>query len=119
VDDLGPPIAATALQEGTPVYDRARKKIGVVEEIVGDPERDIFDGILIHTLPLPGRHRLASVDQISDIRERGVLLGVGADALHDPDAERSRRAAGDPRPPEPALQQQLRHAWDRLTGARR
>lgn len=119
MDDLGPPIAATVLEEGTPVYDRARAKVGVVEELVGDPERDIFDGILIHTLPLPGHHRLASVDQISDIRERGVLLRVGRDALHDPEAERPRRPSGDTRPREPALQHRLRHAWDRLTGARR
>jgi hypothetical protein len=119
VDDLGPPIAARALPEGTPVYDRAGERIGVVEAVAGDVERDIFDGIVIHTLPLPGHHRLASVDQIGDIRERGVLLRVNADALHDPEAERPRRPAADARPPEPALQHRLRHAWDRLTGARR
>jgi hypothetical protein len=119
VDDLGPPIAAAALEEGTPVYGRAGAKVGVVEEFVGDRENDIFDGILIHTLPLPGRHRLASVDQISDVRERGVLLSVGAEELHDPDAQRRRRSAADARPREPALQHRLRHAWDRLTGARR
>lgn len=109
-EDLGAPIAYTALQEGTPVYDRDGNRIGVVEHVfaVGG----IFEGVIVHTHPLPGRHLYADADQITEIRERGVRLSVPRRELHDP--EQSIRRRGDA--PENSLEARLRRAWDWLTG---
>jgi uncharacterized protein YrrD len=84
VDDLGPPIAYTVLEEGTPVYDRNGKCIGVVDDVLADLQLDIFEGVTVHTRPLPGRHLFADVEQITELRERGVLLAVERDDLHEP-----------------------------------
>ena len=71
MDDLGPPIAYTLLEEGTPVYDRNGERIGVVEHVLADFTLDIFEGVIVHTLPLPGTHRYADMDQIAELHERG------------------------------------------------
>jgi hypothetical protein len=113
MDDLGQHVAWRALDEGTPVYDRHRESVGVVEHVLAPGE--IFEGVVIHTRPLPGRHLVAEHDQIAAIHERGVVLSVGRNELREPD-NRSR-----PRPRsahEPRWQAQLRHAWDWLTGQR-
>jgi uncharacterized protein YrrD len=118
VQDLGPPIAYTVLEEGLPVYDRSGRRIGVVEQVLGDLELDIFDGVIVHSRPLPGRHLFADVDQIAELRERGVVLAVEREDLHQPPDE-SKRARTDPNSRhESPLEGRLRRAWDRLSGRR-
>jgi hypothetical protein len=115
VEDLGPPIAWTALEEGTPVYDRNGERIGVAERVLAD--LDIFEGVIVHTLPLPGHHLLADVEQIAELHEGGVLLSADREALREPPPEdpeeKRRRARTDT--PERGLQARLRHAWDWIT----
>jgi Protein of unknown function (DUF2630) len=109
--DLGPLVAYTALEDGTPVYDRDGRRIGVVEHVIA--VGGIFEGVVIHTHPLPGRHLYADADQIAEIHERGVVLSTGVDELHDPsDQARSRRAGASGS----GLEARLRHAWDWITG---
>jgi hypothetical protein len=114
MEDLGPPIAWLALEEGTPVYDRNGERVGVAERALG--ERDIFEGVIVHTLPLPGHHLFADVEQIAELHERGVLLSVERDALHEPPPEGSarkpRRAESGSQ--ESGLEARLRRAWDWL-----
>jgi hypothetical protein len=109
--DLGAPIAWLALADGMPVYDRDGELVGVVEHVAGDAGADIFDGVIIHTRPLPGRHLFADVDQIAEMRERGVLLAVDRDALHEPPDRRRRE---DDTPLLTELERRLRRAWDWL-----
>jgi hypothetical protein len=119
--DLGPPIAYVVLSEGTPVYANDGTRIGVVEELLGDLSADVFDGILIHTTPLPGRHVVATAEQIEELRQRGVLLRVDAAALEparEPPRVAAARSGRSDRPPESPLHGWLRRSWDRLTGAR-
>ena len=52
---------------------------------------DIFEGIVIHTRPLPGRHLFARHDEIAELRERGVVLRTLVDELAEQDSR--------PRPP--------------------
>jgi hypothetical protein len=113
VEDLGPPIAWPVLEEGTPVYDRDGERIGVAERVLAD--RDIFEGLIVHTLPLPGHHLLADAEQIAELHERGVVLAVERDALEPPpeDANRKRRRTPSGAP-ERGLQARLRRAWDWL-----
>ena len=118
MDDLGPPIAYTGLQEGTPVYDRSGERIGVVDHVLADMQLDIFEGVIVHTLPLPGHHLFADVEQIAELHERGVLLKVGRDELHEPpdEANAKKRDSGDQ--VESPLEARLRRAWDWLSGRR-
>jgi uncharacterized protein YrrD len=104
MDDLGPPIAYIVLEEGTPVYDRGGERIGVVEQVLADEQLDIFEGVLVHTVPLPGRHLLADAEQI--------------DALHEPSEQSAARRAGGEERVESPLAARLRRAWDRVTGRR-
>jgi uncharacterized protein YrrD len=119
VTDLGAPIAYTVLEEGTPVYDRHGERIGVVEHVLADMQLDIFEGVIVHTRPLPGRHLFADVDQIAELREHGVLLSVDRADLHEPPHEsgRRKRVDGDERLESP-LEARLRRAWDRVAGRR-
>jgi hypothetical protein len=115
VQDLGPPVAYLALKEGTPVYDREGQRVGVVEHVLADEPMDIFHGLIVHTVPLPGRHLFADADQIAELRERGVVLSVGREELHDPSEQRPAPGAPDDTPVDGTLQARLRRAWDWLT----
>jgi hypothetical protein len=117
MEDLGAPVAHTGLAEGVPVYDRAGRRIGVLDEVMTDEATGIFKGVLIHTLPLPGRHRYATEDQIAELRERGIVLSVDAEAL-PPLPRRRRRRSGPGRAPESPVEAALRRLWDRITGVR-
>jgi hypothetical protein len=115
--DLGPQVAWLAITDGMPVYDPGGEQIGVAEHPL--EAGGIFEGVLVHTRPLPGRHLVADPGQIADIRERGIVLAVGRDALHDLDAEQRAwardRHAGDLESP---IEATLRRAWDWLAARR-
>ena len=114
-DDLGPVVAWTGLLEGTPVYDPDGRPVGVVERV--EAPLGIFEGIVIHTRPLPGRHRFAGHDQIAELRERGVKLAVDRAEVHELGEHDGRRRRDSERP-EPAVEALLRKAWDWLSGVR-
>jgi hypothetical protein len=107
-DELGPLVAYTALEDGTPVYDADHNRIGVVEHVM--EVGGIFEGVIVHTHPLPGRHLFADAEQIAEIRERGVLLSVPREELREPAAPIRRRGAAETR-----LEARVRRAWDWLT----
>jgi uncharacterized protein YrrD len=110
--ELGPPVSYLTLREGTPVYDRRGKRIGVVDGVLADTVLDIFDGLIIHTEPLPGTHLFAAVDQISELHEGGVLLSVDRDALGAP---RDGRAEEEEEPADGRVHALLRRVWDAIT----
>jgi uncharacterized protein YrrD len=116
--DLGPPIAFAALREGTPVYDARRKRIGVVDEVVADEQAAIFEGLVVHTLPLPRRHLVADADQIAALHERGVVLSVDRSALRRPDRDAGGRDSDAGDQLEHPVQAALRRIWDRISGRR-
>lgn len=113
--ELGRPVAYLALKDGAPVYDRAGQRVGVLDHVVVDEPTDIFEGLIVHTLPLPGRHLFADRNQIAALHERGVLLSVDRDELHDPNQRSTRRTDPDD-PLESPLESRLRHAWDWIRG---
>ena len=116
MDDLGPPIAYLALEEGTPVYDKDGGQVGVVEHVLGDMTADVFDGLIVHTKPLPGRHLFADLDQIAELHERGVLLSVTAEELQEPSERPDRKHDSDTI--EGKLEARLRRAWDWISRRR-
>jgi hypothetical protein len=115
MDDLGAPISHRGLIEGTPVYDPGGRRVGVVDHV--QEEAGIFEGLVIHTLPLPGRHVFADYEQIGELRERGVRLAVDASGLHQLSPRSGRRRRG-PQSPESRLERRLRRALDWLAGVR-
>jgi uncharacterized protein YrrD len=115
--DLGPPIASAALVEGTPVYEPDGRRIGVVDEVLLEPPGGIFEGVIVHTVPLPGRHLRAMPDQIAEVHERGVLLAVDRDALRE-ERDWRHRDVGHRPSPEPPLERFARRVLDRLGGRR-
>ena len=117
IEDLGAVISYRALPDGVPVFDTDGRHVGVVDQAMEDPVTGIFEGIVIHTRPLPGRHLFADYEQIAEIRERGVQLSVSADELYELSA-RSRRHGGELDTPESPLERRLRRAWDWITGFR-
>ena len=118
MDDLGPPVSHLALRDGVPVYDRIGERVGVVDRVMTDEATGIFEGLIIHTLPIVGgRHLFASHDQIAELRERGVRLAADREELYELDASAGRRRRDDDRPERP-IEALLRKAWDWLTGVR-
>jgi hypothetical protein len=113
VEDLGPPIAYTLLPDGIPVYGRDGDRIGVVDEVLADFQADVFDGLIIHTMPLPGRHLFAAAEQIDSLHERGVVLGVEGADLREREQDSERARGQDERPRRP-LAARLARAWDRI-----
>jgi hypothetical protein len=112
-EDLGDLVAYTAIADGTPVYDHQGRRVGVVEHVI--EVGGIFEGVIVHTHPLPGRHLYADAHQIAEIHARGVVLSVTERELHVPQqASRQGRA----RVGESRLEARLRWAWDWLTGQR-
>jgi hypothetical protein len=116
-DELGLPVAPPVLADGVPVFDRDGERVGVVDRVISDDATGIFEGLVVHTLPLPGRHVYAGHEQIAELREHGVLLAVASEELH-PLGPRDERARREDAPPEHPLERRLRRAWDRLIGMR-
>jgi hypothetical protein len=117
MQDLGPPVAYVALPTGVPVFSSDGKKMGKVEHVLGDPEIDIFDGIVVDT-PGPG-HRFVDAPQVRELHERGVVLAIDSAAARDlPEPSKNPGAlAIDPADAfEPELTRKLRRAWDLLSG---
>jgi uncharacterized protein YrrD len=117
-DELGAPVAHLGLEEGVPVFDRSGRRVGVVDRVMTDEATGIFDGIVVHTLPLPGRHLYAAHEQIAELRERGVVLAVEAGELHQLSDRTARERARRRQTPESPLERSLRRAWDWLAGVR-
>lgn len=113
---LGPKVAFVAVREGTPVYDANDRRIGVVEEVIADGGAGIFNGVVIHTVPLPGRHLIADVDQISALHERGVVLSVDRDALRPSRRKPTRTSRAEHL--EGRVHGALRRLWDRIGRSR-
>jgi hypothetical protein len=79
-----------------------------------DDATGIFEGLIIHTLPVVGgRHLFASHDQIAELREGGVRLAAARGELYELDRNGGRRRGE--RSVEPRVEALLRKAWDWLT----
>jgi hypothetical protein len=117
--DFGAPISYLVLEKGLPVYDPDSNEVGKVEHVLAAPEEDIFDGIVIDTAPGPDGWRFADAEQIAELHERGVLLRVGEDQLHEP-SENPAALRADPAAaaegPARGLEDKLKRAWDYITG---
>jgi hypothetical protein len=120
VDDLGGRISYLVLQAGVPVFSADGEQVGTVVRAMWVPEKDVFDGIVIHTAA--GRHDRRFVDgpEVGEIYERGVILTISAEEaarLPKPGKNPAALSVG-PDDLVGGSRGRLRRAWDSLTGKR-
>jgi hypothetical protein len=120
MDDLGAPSSYLALERGVHVFSRDGDKLGEVQYVLGDPEADVFDGIVVDTSGRPGGLRFADAPQVAEIYERGVILSLSsADAQQLPEPSENPGAievTGVEDVDRSELDEKLRRAWETITG---
>ena len=117
--DLGAPASYLTLGRGLPVYSSDGQRLGEVEHVLAEPDKDIFDGIVFDASPLPGGHRFVDAPEVEEVYERGVLLKLDAAAaenLHQPSPNPATMEASPDDVTESELERKLRRAWDLLSG---
>jgi sporulation protein YlmC with PRC-barrel domain len=74
------PVSWFVIEPGWKVVDAAGKEIGKVEEVVGDSEEDIFNGLAVST-GLLERPRYVPSERVQRITEGEITLSMTADEL--------------------------------------
>jgi hypothetical protein len=117
--DLGKPASYLTLSPGLPVYSSDGQRLGEVEHVLAEPEKDIFDGIVFDASPLPGGHRFVDAPEVDEIYERGVVLTLdtgSAKGLPEPAANPATLSASPDDVTDSELERKLRRAWDLISG---
>jgi hypothetical protein len=113
--DLGPPGSYMTLAEGVPVYSSDGHRLGVVEHVLAEPDKDIFEGIVIDAVG----HRFVNAPEVESIHEQGVVLtldAASAGRLPEPSANPATMSAEPDDTVEGDLERKLRRAWDLISG---
>ena len=119
MEDLGAPGSYMTLGEGVPVYSRDGQRLGEVEHVLAEPDKDIFDGIVFDASPWPGGHRFVDAPEVERIHERGVVLAldaVDAERMPEPSGNPATMSASPDDTAEGELERKLRRAWDLISG---
>ena len=114
--DLGAPGSYMTLTEGVAVYSSDGERLGEVEHVLAEPDKDIFDGIVFEGL---GGHRFVDAPEIDRIHEQGVVLALDAGAarrLPEPGPSPATMSASPDDTVEGELERKLRRAWDLISG---
>jgi uncharacterized protein YrrD len=117
--DLGSPGSYMTLRAGVPVYSSDGERLGEVEHVLAEPDKDIFDGIVFDASALPGGYRFVDAPEVASIHEGGVVLSVDAASsaqLPEPSANPATMGAGPDDVTESELERKLRRAWDVISG---
>jgi uncharacterized protein YrrD len=69
----GDPVSWKVVERGWKVRDESGKELGTVDEITGDPEADIFDGLEISHGLLASREYVPS-ERVVEIREGEIVI---------------------------------------------
>ena len=72
------PVSWLVIEPGWEVVDRDGDEIGKIESVVGDPQRDIFDGLAVAT-KLTGRARYIPSERVGEIVDGRIQVDLGAD----------------------------------------
>jgi sporulation protein YlmC with PRC-barrel domain len=115
----GEPVSYMTLQAGTDVVSSDGEVVGEVEHVLADTEQDIFDGLVIDTRLGPGGMRFVDADQVEELYERAVVLGIPAQAVEQLPEPRPSPAVMESHGVEDSespLQSKLRRAWDLISG---
>jgi hypothetical protein len=120
VDDLGEPISYLVLQAGVAVFSVDEEHVGHVVRVMWVQEKDVFDGIVIHTTAGSHDRRFVDGPEVGEIFERGVVLRISAvEAAQLPKpGENPAALSVDPSDLISSGRGRFRRAWDALTGKR-
>lgn len=80
---MGDPVSWLEIRPGWRVLAEDGSEVGAVDEVAGDEERDIFDGLSIATSEL-GQPSYATADQVTRIEPGLVQLSLGREQLQHP-----------------------------------
>lgn len=81
----GDPVAWYLIEQGWEVVDAAGDEVGLVEEVAGDANADIFSGLVISTGLLSGP-RFVPAEQVQSLTEGHVHLSLtGNEVKHLPE----------------------------------
>ena len=73
MSDMPDPVSWKVVEQGWKVLDEQGEEIGHVQEITGDPEADIFDGVEISHGVLSQTEYVPS-ERVVEIREGEVIV---------------------------------------------
>jgi hypothetical protein len=76
----GDPASWLVVEPGWKVVDSDGNEVGRVEQVVGDPNADIFSGLLISTGLFTG-HRYVPSEDVGAINEGRIHLLLAGDAI--------------------------------------
>ena len=68
------------LEPGWDVVDSAGESVGRVDEVLGDKNRDIFDGLAVST-GLVGKPKYVPAERVGEITDGRVQLELSADEV--------------------------------------
>lgn len=117
--DYGAPVSCRYVASGVDVISSDGQRVGMLEYVLADDQTSIFDGIVIDVATGPGGHRFVDAPEVSECRERAVLIAVAAadvDGLPEPSPNPAVIHHGGAEDSESELTQKLRRAWDLISG---
>ena len=117
--DHGAPVSYRYVASGVDVISSDGQRVGKLEYVLADDQTSIFDGIVIDVATGPGGHRFVDAPEVSECRERAVLIAVAAadvDGLPEPSANPAVIHHGGVEDSQSELTQKLRRAWDLISG---
>ena len=88
---MADPVSWFVIERGWEVVGSDESKLGTVEEVLGDTELDVFDGLSV-TTGLLGKPRYVPSELVQEIVEGSVRLTIGqdeAERLDEYDAPRA------------------------------
>ncbi len=117
--DYGEPTSYLSVEEGCAVVSSDGEEVGTVQHVLADEDTDIFDGVVIDTRLGPGGLLFVDAPQVSEFRERAVVISVPAAEVPDLPKPSENPAVMEHHGEEDSpsqLQSKLRRAWDRISG---
>ena len=114
--DYGEPRSYLEVDTGIDVLSADGERVGTLTHVLADEQADIFDGIVID---VSGGHRFVDAPEVSEFRQRAVLLTLSAadvEKLHEPSGNPAVMQHGGEEDSEGPLAQKLRRAWDMISG---
>ena len=76
------PVSWLVIERGWTVVAADGTEVGKVEEVVGDPEDDIFNGLAVST-SLLGAPKYVPAERVAEIAEGRVELDLSPEAAHE------------------------------------
>jgi uncharacterized protein YrrD len=78
---MADPVAWTMVDRGWAVVASDGNDVGKIDQVLGDPEADIFDGLSVQAGTLLGRPVYVPSERVGAIEEGTVHLTIGVDAF--------------------------------------